>query len=70
LQTPKCSLTSRELEVLKWVKAGKSNTDIAAILGLSVATIEYHLGNIFKKLGANNRIGAVLIAIRTGLLVL
>jgi DNA-binding NarL/FixJ family response regulator len=62
----RCCLTRKEVEVLRWIKHGKSNADISEILHLSVKTIEYHVSNIFKKLGATNRITAVVIAIRTG----
>jgi DNA-binding CsgD family transcriptional regulator len=63
-------LTRRELEILKWVKHGKSNTEISDIMSVSVKTIEYHVGNILKKLGAANRTAAVVIAIRNKLLAL
>lgn len=62
------ALTGKELEILNWMKHGKSNTDISEILGLSIKTIEYHASNIFRKLGAANRVTAVVIAIRDGLL--
>lgn len=58
------ALTAKELEVLKWIKAGKSNTDISDILDLSVKTVEYHVSNILKKLGVSNRIGAVVVAMQ------
>jgi DNA-binding CsgD family transcriptional regulator len=61
-------LTHKELEILRWMKHGKSNAEIAEIQGLSVKTIEYHVGNILKKLGAANRVTAVVKAIRDGLL--
>ena len=64
------ALTDRELEILKWVKDGKSNSEISEIMGLSVKTIEYHVGNILKKLGAANRTTAVVIAIKHRLLAL
>ena len=63
-------LTNRELEILKWVKDGKSNSQISEIMGLSVKTIEYHVGNLLKKLGAANRTTAVVIAIKHRLLAL
>jgi DNA-binding CsgD family transcriptional regulator len=62
------NLTRRELEVLNWMKHGKSNTDISEILNLSIKTIEYHVSNVFRKLGATNRVTAVVIAIRDDLL--
>src|SRR5207249_4738962 len=52
--------TSRELEILKWMKDGKSNSEISDIMKLSVKTIEYHVGNILRKLGAANRTTAVV----------
>lgn len=58
------TLTDRELEILKWVKDGKSNWEMSEIMSLSVKTIEYHVGNILKKLGAANRTTAVVIAIK------
>jgi DNA-binding CsgD family transcriptional regulator len=64
------ALTHRELEILKWVKDGKSNSEISEIMNLSVKTIEYHVGNILKKLGATNRTTAVVIAIKHRLLAL
>jgi DNA-binding CsgD family transcriptional regulator len=64
------TLTSRELEILTWVKDGKSNSEISEIMNLSVKTIEYHVGNILKKLGATNRTTAVVIALKHRLLAL
>lgn len=64
------ALTDRELEILKWIKDGKSNTEISEIVSLSVKTIEYHVGNILRKLGASNRTTAVVIAIKNKLLAL
>jgi DNA-binding CsgD family transcriptional regulator len=62
------TLTNRELEILRWLKDGKSNSETSQIMGLSIKTIEYHVGNILKKLGAANRTTAVVIAIRRRLL--
>jgi DNA-binding NarL/FixJ family response regulator len=55
-------LTSRETEVLSWIAKGKSNQDIAEILGLSFRTVKKHIEHIFKKLGVENRTAAVLRA--------
>ena len=63
-------LTSKEVDILQWIKHGKSNAEIAEILPLSVKTIEYHVGNVLKKLGAANRTTAVVIAIKHRLLAL
>lgn len=56
-------LTNREAEVLLWVAQGKSNADVACILGLSEKTVKQHLGSIFSKLGVENRNAAALQAV-------
>jgi DNA-binding CsgD family transcriptional regulator len=61
-------LSSREAEILRWMKDGKTNAQIAAIILISTKTVEFHLRNIMRKLGASNRTSAVVIAIRRGLL--
>lgn len=58
------SLTPREREVLHWVAAGKTNRDIAAILGASRRTIEKHLEHSYEKLGVETRTAAVMRAVR------
>lgn len=55
-------LTPREREVLDWVAAGKTNRDVAAILGASPRTVEKHLERIYEKLGVETRIAAVMRA--------
>ena len=59
----KLGLTAREAEVLHWVGCGKSNPDIATILGMGVATVKTHLIHIFEKLGLENRAAAMLRAL-------
>ena len=56
-------LTPREAEVLLWVAQGKSNVEIGTILGAAPNTVKVHLGNVFSKLGADNRHAAMLIAL-------
>lgn len=56
-------LTSREGEVLSWLSKGKTNRDIAQILGLSPRTIDKHLEQIYAKLGVENRTAAATIAV-------
>jgi DNA-binding NarL/FixJ family response regulator len=56
-------LTEREAEVMLWVAQGKSNVDVATILGMSDKTVKKHLGNIFEKLGVESRTAATLRAI-------
>ncbi|HEY4282952.1 MAG TPA: helix-turn-helix transcriptional regulator, partial [Chthoniobacterales bacterium] len=55
-------LTTREGEVLSWLSKGKTNRDIAQILGLSSRTIDKHLEQIYAKLGVENRTAAAAIA--------
>jgi DNA-binding response OmpR family regulator/DNA-binding CsgD family transcriptional regulator len=57
-------LTSRESEVLSWLSKGKTNRDIAQILGLSPRTIDKHLEQIYAKLGVENRTSAAAVAAR------
>ena len=59
------ALTTREAEVLLWLSRGKSNRDIAEILGLSPRTINKHLEQMFEKLGVENRASATALAVRT-----
>jgi DNA-binding NarL/FixJ family response regulator len=58
------SVTPRESEVLLWLSRGKSNADIAAILGMSARTVDKHLEQIYKKMGVENRTAAVRMAIQ------
>lgn len=59
------NLTKRETEVLHWIAAGKTNPEIAVILGRSVRTIEKHCENIFTKLGVESRLAAARIMLGT-----
>lgn len=56
-------LTMRESEVLSWLSKGKSNRDIAQILGLSPRTVDKHLEQIYAKLGVENRTAAAAVAV-------
>jgi DNA-binding NarL/FixJ family response regulator len=56
-------LTPREAEVLLWVAQGKSNADIATILGCAGNTVKVHLARIFEKLGFENRNAATVRAL-------
>ena len=58
-------LTPREAEVLLWISRGKSNHDIAVILGAKTGTICKHVEHIFGKLNVENRTTAAVIALET-----
>ena len=61
------ALTPRELEVLALMGRGMSNTELAAELTLSEATVKTHVARIFAKLGLRDRAQAVVLAYETGL---
>lgn len=52
-------MSGRELEILRWVREGKSNYEIACILGISDLTVKNHLQRIYRTLGVSNRTQAV-----------
>ena len=60
-------LTPREREVLALLVEGSSNLDISEQLSISMATVKYHLTNIFTKLGAKNRVEAATVALEHNL---
>ena len=55
-------LTAREAEVLRWVAAGKSDAQIAAILHISARTVQKHLQHSYEKLGVESRTAAAMRA--------
>lgn len=61
-------LSQREIECLRLAACGYASKRIAADLGITVATVAWHLGNASRKLGATNRIEAVVIATKRGLI--
>ena len=60
-------LTPRELEVLQLIVHGKSNKDIASVLGVSANTVSVHRANLMQTLGVHNAAELVVYAIRNGL---
>jgi DNA-binding CsgD family transcriptional regulator len=58
--------TYRELEVLRWLKEGKTSMDIGTILAISERTVNFHVQNIKRKANAVNRAQAVAVAMQTG----
>jgi DNA-binding NarL/FixJ family response regulator len=60
------SLTGREREVLKFISEGKSNSEVAEILRISIRTVETHRANIMNKLDLRNTAELVRYAIQNG----
>jgi DNA-binding NarL/FixJ family response regulator len=66
--TAQVNLTRREIEVLTLVSGGQSSKEVADHLFVSKRTVEFHLANIYEKLGVNTRLQAFLCATRLGLI--
>ncbi|MES2263779.1 MAG: helix-turn-helix transcriptional regulator [Pseudomonadota bacterium] len=62
------TLTSRECETLYWLKEGKTNWEISAILSISERTAKFHVANVLDKLGASTRGHAVALAFAQNLI--
>jgi DNA-binding CsgD family transcriptional regulator len=67
-EMPKPRLSFREKEILTWIAAGKSYWEIGEILKISRRTVEWHIYEACKKLGARTRAQAVSIAVRDRLI--
>ena len=63
-------LSAKEIEVLKWVKSGKTNWDISVILKISERTVKFHVSNILGKLNASTRGHAVAKALELEIITL
>jgi len=61
-------LTNRERQILSYIAEGNSNKQIARILSISEQTIKNHVSAIMRKLNANDRAHAVVLAVRRGLI--
>jgi DNA-binding NarL/FixJ family response regulator len=66
--TPETTLTRKELEVLDHAKVGSPAKKIAALMGISIFTVNQHLRNIYHKLHARNRLQAIESARMQGLI--
>lgn len=62
-QLESLGLTPREAEVLFWVARGKTNDEIATVLGIGLTTVKKHLESTFAKLGVENRTAAAAMAL-------
>lgn len=65
-RAPAEALTERELDVVRLIARGRTNTEIAEELFVSLSTVKTHLGNIFAKLDARNRVEIAAWAWETG----
>lgn len=61
-------LTRREVEILRWTMEGKTAWAVGSILGVSEATVNFHLRNVFRKVGASSKHQAVLKALKMRLI--
>ena len=68
MRTPQTSLSTREIEVLDRVAAGRSNGEIARELVITEQTVKSHLVHIYTKLGVSSRTAAVSLARERGIL--
>ncbi len=65
-----CQLTSREKEVIKLVARGLSNKEITVQLNLTNKTVAQYLYKIFRKLGVQSRVQAIIQVLKIGWLVI
>ena len=63
---PVPSLTGREIQVLKLIASGANTKGIAAILGVTIKTVENHKTKLYAKIGTDSAVDAVRWAIRAG----
>jgi DNA-binding CsgD family transcriptional regulator len=64
---PQAVLTHRELECIRWVTAGKTDSEIASLLGVSQMTVRSHIDQARRKLRARTRAQAVARLVLSGL---
>ncbi|MBN1955236.1 MAG: winged helix-turn-helix transcriptional regulator [Anaerolineae bacterium] len=65
---PSATLTPREEKVLRLLSEGLSNKEIARALSISPRTVNFHLDNVYSKMGVHSRTEAVIHALRRGLI--
>ncbi|MGB9107743.1 MAG: LuxR C-terminal-related transcriptional regulator, partial [Telluria sp.] len=58
-ELPSRPLSARELDIVGWLREGKSNDEMGAILGISALTVKNHLQRIYRLLGVGNRAHAL-----------
>lgn len=65
---PDKNLTTRQLEVLSMIAEGKSNKQISMLLGVSEATVKFHISELFKQLNVRNRTLCIREAVKRGII--
>jgi len=60
-------LSAREAEVARWIAEGKTNLQIALILGISPRTVQKHIEHIFERLGVESRVAIAVRVLETGM---
>jgi DNA-binding CsgD family transcriptional regulator len=68
IAAPSILITPREREILTLVADGLTSSEIGMMLGISERTVEWHLLRVVDRIGARNRVQAVVLAIRDGLI--
>jgi DNA-binding CsgD family transcriptional regulator len=64
----RAKLSPREIECLQWAAAGKSDTDIAILVGVKPATAHFHIEQAKKRLGVKSRVEAVAVGVLQGII--
>jgi DNA-binding CsgD family transcriptional regulator len=60
------TLSRRQQEVARWIREGKSNVEIARIMGISPRTVQKHIEHIFDKLGVESRVAVATHQLHNG----
>jgi DNA-binding NarL/FixJ family response regulator len=66
--TPQPDLTPRQLEILALIARGRTNKEIAVVLGISERTVKFHVASLFRKLCTVSRTEALVVALRMKLI--
>lgn len=61
------NLSATEMDVLRYVAKGLSNAEVGRVMELERRTVRTHLGHIYRKLGVNSHVDAVVLALKAGL---
>jgi DNA-binding NarL/FixJ family response regulator len=61
------NLTPTEFDVLRYVAKGLSNAEVGSVMNLERRTVRTHLGHIYKKMGVNSHVEAVVLALKAGI---